>query len=366
MPKSTKVAHLLLSAAAGALMLMTACGAGKDQDSGSRLQSGSQQTGMGTAQSIPLINDEITATISTKIKDKCAELHSASQADLKSCQAASDALSRELDFDYIRRPDGNSAFVFMSKRLQSLLSQKEVSDYLNEVQRASLDAIYANQKFNLWDFTLAHAKGNEEVALERIAVLFQDGAQTAAQKKFLLVQQHPMAFVLGQTIEVLETGLAQGKITAYPSSVKLTRTAHYHYFVPRFLAQRIKKNGHGSVAAARLPFLFNSLYELRQIQKAQNPNIDSHHKPVRLDDDTSASLRGFIDKWNRFDELYSDLLDHLTAPLIAFNAQGQNDNLEDLYLGYAGALHGSGRDGLVTYSQFVGDFSKNPAQFLSK
>jgi hypothetical protein len=229
-----------------------------------------------------------------------------------------------------------------------------------------LDAVYANQKFNLWDFTLAHAKGNEEVALERIAVLFQDGARTAAQKKFLLVQQHPMAFVLGQTLEVLETGLAQGKITAYPSSVQLRRTAHYHYFVPRFLAQRLKKTGHGSAAAARLPFLFNSLYELRQIQKSQNPNIDSHYKPVRFDDDASAALRGFVDKWNSFDELYSDLLDHLTASLVPFNTQGQSDNLEDLYLGYAGALHGSGRGGLVTYSQFVGEFAKNPAQFLSK
>lgn len=365
MPKSTKVAYLLLSAA-GALMLMTACGADKGQGTGSSLQSGSRQNGMGRAQSIPLVNDEITATISAKLKDKCTELHSASVAELKSCQAASDTLARELDFDYIRRPDGNSAFVFMNKRLQSLLSQAEVSDYLNEVQRASLDAIYANQKFNLWDFTVAHAKGNEDIALERIAVLFQDGAQTAAQKKFLLVRQHPMAFVLGQTLEVLETGLAQGKIAAYPSSVQLKRTTHYHYFVPRFLAHRLKKAGHGSAAASRLPFLFNSLYELRQIQKAQNPNIEKHHKPVRFSGDESAKLRVFIEKWNRFDELYSDLLDHLTAPLLPFQTKGQDDNLEDLYLGYAGALHGSGRGGMILYPQFVAEFAKDPAQLLSK
>lgn len=349
----------------GTIFFSTACGSKPLSDAMS-LQAGSPQPQPSPAKSIPLVNEQITSTIAEKLQDKCKEMFSGEEMNLKSCGGAATALARELDFNYIRRADGNSAFVFLNERLHTLLSEPKTIEYLNELQRASLDAVYAQQKFNLWDFTLTQSQGNEDRALERLAVLFQDGAQTAAQRKFLLVEQHPMAFVLGQTLELLEMGLNQGKIDVYPKSMTNTRTALYHYYVPRFLARRLIVTGHYRAMAARLPFVFNSVYELHQIQKAQDPNLQGLHKPVTVSSSEDPALRQFVDKWNRFDELYSDLLDHLSAPLKPFAVTGQADNLQDLYLGYAGGLHGSQNGTLISQEEFNAAFSKDPKLFLKK
>ncbi len=344
--------------------LTVGCGVQPSNDSQS-LQAGSSLQNSGDAKSFAIINDEITGTIASKMKAKCVEMFTPETSDYKACERAADGLARELDFDYIRRPDGNSAFVFLGRRLKTLLADPAVGNYLNELQRACLDAIYANQKFNLWNFTLSQSAGREDVATERLAVLFQDGAQTAAQRKYLLVAQHPMAFVLDNTLQLLETGLVQGKITAYPETIQSPRTALYHYYVPKFLAQRLKTSGHSSAMAARLPSVFNAVYELRQIQKSEDKNIGGAHKPVVVSSTEDPALRRFVDKWNRFDELYSDLLDHMSAPLKPFNPQGQEDNLQDLYLGYAGGLHGVKSDAKpLNATKFTEHFSKDPASFL--
>lgn len=344
-------------------LLSTACGQRLDTDAQSQ-SANSRQAGGEGVKSYALINEQITSTIAEKMQDKCRELFSGNTLEHNSCNNAATALSSELDFNYIRRDDGSSAFVFLNRRLHALLAEPKVTDYLNEVQRASLDAIYAQQNFNLWDLTKQHCSGNEDCALERIAVLFQDGAETAAQKKFLLVERHPLAFVVGQTLEALEMGLKQAKIAAYPAEITNTRAALYHYYVPRFLARRLSQTGHSKDMAMRLPFVFNTVYELRQIQKSENPNIGSFYKPVMVSSSDAQNLRRFIDKWNRFDELYSDLLDHLSAPLNPFDASRQTDNLDDLYLGYMGSLSGTRSKSKMPLIDFAQAFSTNPRLFI--
>ncbi|NBX18449.1 MAG: hypothetical protein EBR09_13915 [Proteobacteria bacterium] len=362
--KTAKPFAKRLTALIGIVWLTGACGVQPSNDSNS-LQSGSSVPKQDEVLSSPIVNDEITSTISSKLKEKCKEMFADSATEQANCSRASDDLARELDFDYIRRKDGNSAFVFLSKRLKSLLAQPETSQYLNELQKASLDAIYANKPLNLWDFTLEQSSGREDLATERLAVLFQDGAQTAAQRKYLLVAQHPMAFVLANSLELLEKGLVQGKIAAYPKSVNSSRTALYHYYVPRLLASRLRAGRHSEAMSARLPSIFNALYELRQIQKAENPQIGSAHKPVAAGESDSPAVREFVAKWNKFDELYSDLIDHLSAPLLPFNPAGQDDNLNDLYLGYAGALQGTKKaEKPISFSDFTANFAKNPSYFL--
>lgn len=346
----------------GSVLLTLACG--NRNDSVTMSSSASSPQPSSKAKSFAIIDEQITQTISERTKAKCEELKFDSASELQQCVESADALATELDFSYVRRDDGNSAFVFFNKKLHALLADPNVGAYLNELQRACLDAIYAGIKFNLWEFTLAQSGGQSEVALERIAVLFQDGSQTAAQKKFLLVEQHPMAFVLGQALELLDQGLERGKIDAYPKPIQLNRTAHYHYYVPRYLALQLGKKNHPQKMSAMVPFVFNSVYELRQIQKAQNPALAGFHKPVMVDREESPSLKEFVSKWNRFDELFSDLLDHLSAPLVAFNPQGQKENLEDLYLGYLGGRDGSRMDSSMSQEAFVASFSKNPVQFF--
>jgi hypothetical protein len=197
--------------------------------------------------------------------------------------------------------------------------------------------------------------------------LIQDGAETAAQIKYLLVAQHPQALQLAQMVSTLEEALKQGKASAYPAHVGLGRTALYHYYVPRYLAQKMKQTGTDSSMAARLPFMFNSSYELHQIQKAQNPNLRLNHKPVRATDNASPELKRFVDKWNSYDELYSDLLDHLGAPFESFDPRGEDTNLQDIFLGYVGGLDGAvgARAATSNFPTFVEKFSASPKSFMA-
>ena len=319
--------------------------------------------------SFQLIDEEVTDTIAQQMKLKCSTLFDGNKREKESCDSASSKLAQFLDFNYIKRSDGQGTFVFMSRRLKELLNDRAAVDFLAKLQLASEDALYLNKHFNLWEFAKENSAGREDVAAERLAVLIQDGADTAAQIKYLLIAQHPQALQLAQALNSLEEALKQGKASAYPSDIKLNRTALYHYYVPRYLAQKLRASGTNADMAARLPFLFNSSYELHQIQKTENPGLPLNHRPVVLTSSDDPKMRKLIDKWNAYDTLYSDLLDHLGAPLIPFNPKNQQDNLEDLYLGYAGGLQGAFSNShasskRLAFEEFVFKFSENPTQFV--
>jgi len=320
----------------------------------------------GSARDLPIVNEQITLTIAEKMMDKCKDIHSSRRSELEACKKAAQDLAEELDFSFIRRSDGNFAFIFLRNRLRNLLSDSNIREYFIALQGACLEAIYSNKKFNLWDFTVQQSQGRKDVALERIAVLFQDGSETAAQKKFLLVEQHPLAFTLGETLELLDLALAKQMLEAYPQPLKLTRTTYYHYYMPRFLAQRLRERGHSPHFAYLLPFVFNSVYELRKIQKSENPNIGSLHQPVTVASDASPSTQRLVGVWNRFDEIYSQLLEHMSAPLRPFKPKENDQNLEDLYLGYAGSVAGANNGLPATFEDFKLLFPRAPVTFFAK
>jgi hypothetical protein len=316
--------------------------------------------------SFALINEEITNTIAQQMQLKCNSLFATESGSLQQCNRAATQMAQFLDFNYIRRSDGQGAFVFMQRRLNEMLTDRTELEFISKLTIAAEDALYLNKKLDLWEFTLRNSNNRVDVATERLAVLVQDGAETAAQIKYLLVAQHPQALQLAQMISTLEEALKQGKASAYPAHVGLSRTALYHYYVPRYLAQKLNKAGTEAAMAARLPFMFNSSYEMHQIQKAQNPHLTLNHKPVRATADASPELKRFLAKWNSYDELYSDLLDHLGAPFEAFDARGQDTNMEDLFLGYVGCLDGvaGARPTNLNFAGFSERFSLDPKAIL--
>ncbi|MEN9528335.1 MAG: hypothetical protein RI932_208, partial [Pseudomonadota bacterium] len=62
----------------------------------------------------------------------------------------------------------------------------------------------------------------------------------------------------------------------------------------------------------------------------------------------------------------SDLLDHLGAPFEAFDARGQDTNMEDLFLGYVGGLDGvaGARPTNLNFAGFSERFSLDPKAIL--
>lgn len=325
------------------------------------------QTSTLEIKSVPLIDEEITQTIARHMQNKCDVLFGESPQDKENCYRASVAMSHTLDFNYIKRNDGQSAFVFMHKRLKELLNSPKTHELISRIHTASEDALYLNKNFNLWELTLAHTDNNPESATEILAILFQDSAQTAAQIKYLMVSQHPAAVQLQETLKTIEEALKKGNAKAYPAEINLQRTAHYHYYVPRYLAQKLRAAGVGADMSRRIPFLFNSTYELHQIQKFENPVLANSHKPVSNYADTSPEIHRLIEKWNAYDELYTDLIDHLNAPLIPFDQTQHENNIQDLYLGYRGALDGIDKkspSSVRTLSEFADLFSNSPSAFI--
>ena len=349
---------LLLSVIGVAAFAQTAC-------SGNGTTSNFQSEKTEFYTSSELVNDEITQTISNEMGKKCETLFSHEKETLRRCVQAASLMSRALNFRYVKNNSGHSAFVFMSSKLTEMLEDAQVIQFLANLQSASEDALYLNKTFNLWEFALAASEMNPEKATERLAVLIQDGAETAAQIKYLFVVRHPQAMVLYSAVQALEAALKEKKAVAYPASLNNSRAALYHYYVPRFLAQELKRTQVGSDMAALLPFMFNASYELHQIQKMERPDAPLHHKPVAASEDLSPELKRLVQKWNRYDELFSYLLDHLAAPLRPYDHTRQSVNNDDIYLGYAGSLGGMKALAIPQpQDDFIAQFALNPTQFI--
>jgi hypothetical protein len=313
-----------------------------------------------------LINEEIGATIANEMQKKCGALFASGSVDFSECSRAATQMSKTLDFNYVKNQSGQSAFVFMSAKLLELLKDEQVIKFIATLQSAAEDALYLGQPFNLWDLALASSGMSPEIATERLAVLIQDGAETAAQIKFLFVIRHPQAMALYAAVQALEAALREQKATAYPPSLNTSRTALYHYYVPRYLAQELKRKKFKDDMAVLLPLMFNASYELHQIQKSENPSAPLNHRPVTPATELTPELRRLVDKWNRYDELFSDLLDHLAAPLEPYDHTRQSVNNEDIFLGYAGSLSGVQATAIPqAQTEFVTEFARNPIAWLT-
>lgn len=312
-----------------------------------------------------IVDEEITQTIANEMKKKCGTLFADKSHHNERCSQAASHMARLLDFNYVRNNSGQSAFVFMSSKLKKMLDDEQVIKFIVNLQSASEDALYLDKPLNVWEFALASSKMSTELATERLAVLIQDGAETAAQIKYLFVIRHPQAMQLYSTVQALEAALRAGKAIAYPASLNNTRTALYHYYVPRYLAQELKRTKVGSDMAGLLPFMFNASYELHQIQKIENPTLALNHKPVSSTEDLSPELNRLLEKWNKYDALYSDLLDHLGAPFLAYDHTRQSLNNDDIYLGYAGAISGVQLNAIPKpQTEFINTFSQDPSFFM--
>jgi hypothetical protein len=349
---------MLLSVIGVAAFAQAAC---SDVQNPANLQSQSNEV----YASSELVNDEITQTIANEMSKKCGTLFSDSTDKLERCSKAASHMARLLDFKYVKNNSGQSAFVFMNSKLTAMLDDEKVIKFLSQLQNAAEDALYLDKPFNLWDFALASSEMNPEKATERLAVLIQDGAETAAQIKYLFVVRHPQAMLLYSAVQALEAALREKKAVAYPASLNNSRTALYHYYVPRYLAQELKRTQVGSEMSALLPVMFNASYELHQIQKMESPETPLNHKPVTISEDLSPETKKFVQKWNRYDELFSDLLDHLSAPLKSYDHTQQSFNNDDIFLGYAGAIGGVRPSAIPRAKvEFISSFAQNPVQTL--
>jgi len=233
--------------------------------------------------------------------------HLAGEFSIPSVLSANNALYGALE----AKPD---ATVFGTE-LDELGKSPQVEAYLAELAQIS-DGTKPPDA-NLWDFTVRHA-GSRDEALKWIATLFQDASGRDEQLKSI---RNPKA---AASLRTVLGSLNRGALgmELYPESLPIKDAQLYHYYVPAYAAAKMAKNGVQQPLAFTMPFLFNTEYEL----------IGDR---FMIDPDPSTVEAAAQDAFQRL--LFGN------PPL---SGRGDPSRIEgstrDMYLGYRGALFGSG------------------------
>lgn len=228
-----------------------------------------------------------------------------------------------------------STIMVFIEEFKSLLQQPLTLSYLEKLNSDLESSFYGLDTFHLLQTTQIYSKDQSEV-LQKIAVLFQDNSTTQSPRYWLMAnpiekwsQNVPLTKKIVEKYEKVmdqlhdnywaEMGhLGQKENTSsdlYPKNMAQQQSyingQLYHYYVPAYLAHKIKAKGHGPKQAFFAPFIFNYLYEVG----------------------FGASLlqRAFTEPKTITDE----------------------KTLQDIYSGYAGALLGAGLSPLTQTARDV-------------
>lgn len=232
-----------------------------------------------------------------------------------------------------------------TEKLLSLIQNKDVQNYLDDLPGLMKKAFLKQEKFNLFQFTLTRAK-TTDLAIEWLAVLLQDTSGVKLPVRFLsdrFIPKDPDSsgsidrdlfrtlLRLEETLDLLEPSNfirsgAQKFIKLYPESVSDAESINpklYHFYPMAYLSQRMINGGFGFGPRQSffLSYLFNADYEFQ--------NISPDRWPLRL-----------------------------PAPL-PFNSQTV-EKLSDVYTGFKGALFGTKRNSKLNLLTFTKEFSFNP------
>jgi hypothetical protein len=188
-----------------------------------------------------------------------------------------------LDFDIILTgdaptPEGswtprNFVFVAFKKNLISLLSSPKTQAYLVDLNRELYRFLLDERKdLSIWDFTMSHFRSEYQTSLV-LAALFQD---TSLMKLHLAYLERarisgPQSFennkeLLSRVIDtinlILDTSEDNYRKIFYPKEIQdnLNRNI-YHFYVPLFLAQALKKAGVPALRARNATLMLTLSYE---------------------------------------------------------------------------------------------------------
>ncbi len=300
---------------------------------------------------IPLSDDfvaqQVETTLSVQMEARCGKLFSGNSVDTTSCQNASRRFATLLDFSFQSQSEGFS-FVFMASDLEKIVNSENGKRYLSTLEDKLAMAAYAEKPFNLFSWTVDFHHGNVREAVRYMATLLQDSLATQTQVQFLRSKNNSSADTVLGVLEGLNSALSAGTVQLYPAGVKNQQQALYHYYVPFYLANELREGGFSKRMALVVPFLFNTLYEMRKIQEQLHPEC--------VIDTSKGSIA-----------LYRDLQEHLNGTLEAFSPKQFPNEMLSIHLGMAGAVAGATGDVLSYHEDtetFTRLFAKAPLSYL--
>lgn len=257
----------------------------------------------------------------------------------KDCHRAVDKMIDILDFDLLTDPKANGlvrydntnphSFIVIAfkKSLIGLLNYPQTTEYLTLV-REELNLFLSSETpypVNLWDLSVKFWK-SERVAAAAIAALFQDVSpvrmhllylyRSGYQGKDSYQENFSLLMQVLDTFQLLsDYSSANFQKVFYPSSVKEDlNKAFYHFYVPFYLSQELKRTGTGPEFAFTAPLMMTLTYEfitasegykhLYSDPKTLNPNNKIDAYKIR---DIMAGFYGVSYAQGRKDQLPSFL-----------------------------------------------------------
>jgi hypothetical protein len=249
------------------------------------------------------------------------------------CHRATQSFRKAFDFEA-----STHGVLTFSRAARELLNSGVAARYLEDLSKAVKPEASSNVPQlpqDLWNWTLAHplVKNSPESALKLIAVLLQDPKSTGYVSVLKERSKHSDE---EKSINLLyELHSKFEPLLSSPSGLGLetediNKKNLYHFYVIAFGAYRMTKASGNPAFGFLMPFLLNRTYELGSIRAREaisylsENSTDPRFQP--------EYILTFLDPPNAKS---NDLVRNFQSDHIA-------NSLEDIYLGYRGAVFGAG------------------------
>lgn len=331
----------------------------------------------------PVFEKAIASSVKFMLGRRC-EHYGASVGQKRECKAIAAELMDALNLRGVtipkdpQDPDApNFAGAAFPMETIEILKEAAIQEYIHSLSKLARE--HSGDPINLWDWTLAHAGGDEIEALRRVAILFQD-IDAFTYTKFLTAIYDDGRYN-GLIDEIREIGFAlksDAKVVfkALPqqaSADKIQQSkALYHFYVIAYLAYKLQAAHPRSAMAKAAPFILNTTYEY--FRHRLIPGLDRVPDPMSKKDraaikffDIPLTMLQFV---RPTDPKSISLGRNPTNPGLYSNADAEyRDVLEDSYMGYAGAIFGASLIGNsrsygLEYDEFAKAFAANPKEFI--
>lgn len=282
--------------------------------------------------------------LNTLLTYRCSQYFlPSSPREAQRCSLAAQSMIEHLDYRTVQVINDNKIYRFkiiFSSTLRRLIKKHSVQHYLLALAQDLKKVMKTHQSFDLYRYTLAHAK-QREVALEWLAILFQDTTFSRVQVTYLeelasqgLLSQEEIRtkenmkdIALMLDPKNLEKHKFQTWLKLYPTlqSNELSsylNPSFYHFYPMALVASRLKSDPKTARFAFLIPFALNSDYEFQTLDSERWPW--KHPAPFKITPNLEWKMR-------------------------------------DLYTGLVGSLFGAGREDLTpAFPLFATKFAADP------
>lgn len=191
-------------------------------------------------------------------------------------------------------PAEENPLVMFSTKLFSMMSSSVEQQFIRDFRRELKFHKKTNDRFDVWALVKLLSP-NEEIALTRMAVLFQNTSQFKGHLKeglYKAESQKQMVSLINDLLQDLQELSFQASMEI--GRVPMNFQKSYHLFVPAYLTQKLVAQGISLEFATYLAFDFNWNYEILDDRSLQWTEIKFRERPMDADtiEDVLAAFIG--------------------------------------------------------------------------